>query len=452
MQYFGFDRPSFQSDYFGFDLSGFDPDADILAAFSGGKQGVFYKILPIHLWQNAARTIPVTQDSDPVGCVDDLSGNGNHATQTVSAARPIYQVGDSRGLVNQLLWSEDFSNTGWGVVRATLIANAAASPFGGMTADKLVESTDATTDHRISNTSISLKVGGSYTYSIYLKSAGRTQVMFYEDTGSSGVRRALFDLGTGSATEFAGTGLNPKMVDVGGGWYRCSITTVGVTKNTGVFVYMALAINSQVSYTGNGTSGLYMWGAQVEESSTATAYQRNNNHLGGVGTGKATDLHWLQFDGVDDHINISNRVLTQPFSIATGYRATLTNGTQVLLGCSAASSEQDVWLGIRSTNTYTQQFGSIRSGDAHANDTTLVRLDVGNGSASSVTVNNSTKLISGNSGTKSDMRIVGAFYFSGILSNFNGKLYGLVAISSLLTNKEKEAVTDYMASKSGVTL
>lgn len=89
MQYFGFDRPSFQSKYFGFGSSVFDP----VTLFAGGKQGVLYDPSKLSsLWQNAARTIPVTQDGDPVGCMDDLSGNGSHASQSVSAARPIYKT------------------------------------------------------------------------------------------------------------------------------------------------------------------------------------------------------------------------------------------------------------------------------------------------------------------------------------------------------------------------
>ena len=73
----------------GFDSSIFDP----VTLFADGKQGVFYDPSKLSsLWQNAARTIPVTADGDPVGCMDDLSGNSNHATQSVSVARPIYKT------------------------------------------------------------------------------------------------------------------------------------------------------------------------------------------------------------------------------------------------------------------------------------------------------------------------------------------------------------------------
>lgn len=92
MIYLGFDRPSF-----GFKTVGFPadlgPDAEMKALFAGGKQGVFYNPSDLStLWQDVAGTQPVTADGDPVGLMLDKSGNGNHASQTLSAARPIYRT------------------------------------------------------------------------------------------------------------------------------------------------------------------------------------------------------------------------------------------------------------------------------------------------------------------------------------------------------------------------
>lgn len=65
--------------------------------FAGSAGGAFYDISDhASLFQDEAGTIPVTGAGQPVGRVSDLSGNGCHATQTASAARPIYQV-DSSG-------------------------------------------------------------------------------------------------------------------------------------------------------------------------------------------------------------------------------------------------------------------------------------------------------------------------------------------------------------------
>lgn len=65
----------------------------ITKLFLNGKQGVWYDPSDKStLFQDVAGTVPVTKDGDPVGLIKDKSGNGNHATQSVSAARPIYRT------------------------------------------------------------------------------------------------------------------------------------------------------------------------------------------------------------------------------------------------------------------------------------------------------------------------------------------------------------------------
>ncbi len=63
------------------------------ALFAGGEQGAWYDPSDLStLFQDAAGTIPVTTAGDPVGMMQDKSGNGNHARQATAAARPTYQT------------------------------------------------------------------------------------------------------------------------------------------------------------------------------------------------------------------------------------------------------------------------------------------------------------------------------------------------------------------------
>ena len=55
--------------------------------FANGEAGALYLPGPDTCFQDAAGTIPAG-NGDPVGHLADLSGNGNHATQATSAARP----------------------------------------------------------------------------------------------------------------------------------------------------------------------------------------------------------------------------------------------------------------------------------------------------------------------------------------------------------------------------
>lgn len=78
-----------------------DPLADLIQQlFGNGEQGAFYLPQPVVngeqvLFQDAAGTIPVTADGDPVGLLKDLSGNGNDASQSTSASRPAYRTDGS---------------------------------------------------------------------------------------------------------------------------------------------------------------------------------------------------------------------------------------------------------------------------------------------------------------------------------------------------------------------
>lgn len=67
----------------------------LLRLFAEGQQGLWYESKPEYLYQDAAGTTAVTAGGDPVGNNDDRSPNDNDATQSVSAARPLYQTDGS---------------------------------------------------------------------------------------------------------------------------------------------------------------------------------------------------------------------------------------------------------------------------------------------------------------------------------------------------------------------
>jgi|26BtaG_2_1085354.scaffolds.fasta_scaffold01257_7 hypothetical protein len=61
--------------------------------FMRGRNGAWYDPSDLStLFQNAAGTIPVTTNGDPVALMLDKSGNGYHMAQTTSTARPTYRT------------------------------------------------------------------------------------------------------------------------------------------------------------------------------------------------------------------------------------------------------------------------------------------------------------------------------------------------------------------------
>ena len=67
-------------------------DQQIQRLFSNNEQGFYYDPNDLStMFQDAAGTIPVTAAGQPVGLMLDKSGRGNHARQTTSASRPIFE-------------------------------------------------------------------------------------------------------------------------------------------------------------------------------------------------------------------------------------------------------------------------------------------------------------------------------------------------------------------------
>jgi hypothetical protein len=54
--------------------------------------GLYDPAIKTSLFQDAAMTVPVAADGDPVGAMRDLSGHGHHLLQTSATARPVYKT------------------------------------------------------------------------------------------------------------------------------------------------------------------------------------------------------------------------------------------------------------------------------------------------------------------------------------------------------------------------
>jgi len=71
--------------------------------FAGGQEGLLLEAFDIDtLFQVSDGTTPVTVATNPIGYFGDNSGNGNHATQATTAARPTYQTGPARATLDKV--------------------------------------------------------------------------------------------------------------------------------------------------------------------------------------------------------------------------------------------------------------------------------------------------------------------------------------------------------------
>ena len=167
-------------------------------------------------------------------------------------------------------YSEDF--TAWNKFRALITSNQAISPKGSLNSDFLFEN-DILGTHLI--TLSGTITSGVYTMSVFVKSKERTKIGLANDsTSDSDI--AKFDLSNGTIIS---NGLHSaKIEEYENGWYRCSITS---TTSTPIRIMLLNALGNS-SYTGDGTSGIYIFGAQVEQGSYPTSYIPNYGTALGV--------------------------------------------------------------------------------------------------------------------------------------------------------------------------
>jgi hypothetical protein len=176
---------------------------------------------------------------------------------------------------NLVLYSQDYTNAMYNKERATITANTTTAPNGSTTASKLTEDTTASNTHRWYFNNLTFTNGSAYTYSIYVKAAGRSAVALEIWNGTT-AKYCYADLSTG--TVITGSDATAIVTSVGNGWYRCSVTLSGVgNAGCGGSVYMmSSATAGATSYTGDGASGVYLWGTQMEVNSSVGPYYSTN--------------------------------------------------------------------------------------------------------------------------------------------------------------------------------
>jgi len=219
-----------------------------------------------------------TVDRDTVKYV--LNSSGDIASVAIDTPAIEYNTdGTYKGLLvepastNLCLQSEDI-NTTWGSVRATLTANATTAPDGNTTADKLNDDSGGGTGSVYVRQDITVSAATKYTASVFLK-ADQLAFAYLRAQDYDGATDGAQYFGlSGDGSLGTASGLDDSSITAyPDGWYRCTITwTQGAADTSFSFIIYVADSISNVNVDLDGTSSIFVWGAQVEASPIATSY------------------------------------------------------------------------------------------------------------------------------------------------------------------------------------
>jgi len=165
---------------------------------------------------------------------------------------------------NVLQYSQAIGSNGFSAVGTSIVADQTTSPDG--TQNAVLHKEDNSNGSHFMFKDFNLSSGQAYTISIFAKSNGVNRDLKFGDGGlgwSSGFN-TTFDLSEGTASS------GGVIENFGNGWFRCSVTGTTNATTSRLIVYNTL--NGVTSYQGDNSSGVFLYGFQIEAGSYPTSY------------------------------------------------------------------------------------------------------------------------------------------------------------------------------------
>jgi len=183
--------------------------------------------------------------------------------QANTSAYPMYNPTTPKNLLG---FTENFDNAAWGNTALTVTANTTLAPNGLATGDFVVPTTASSTHRLLQGITVGTTTA---TLSVYTKAAGYNWV-YLRINGFN----TYFDLSAAAVGTTNGNS-GAAITSVGNGWYRISANRA-VTAGSINYGFGVASADNTDTFTGDGTSGIYLWGAQLSDSASLDAYTPNH--------------------------------------------------------------------------------------------------------------------------------------------------------------------------------
>jgi hypothetical protein len=233
----------------------------------------------IDMWFEAALYFGVSAATDVLSCSRASIGYAKTLagtlTQFANDTLRLTSLGllaeDSRTNIQKR--SQEFDNTTeWSVSNVTVTANTTTAPDGTATADSII-TTVASGEHKVGTTS-GTTTAAQWTASCYFKPNGY-------NFGAIAINNTTFDswwvfdlvAGTSTRRDFgaAPTGETIRFEVLANGWVRPSVT-IDASANSFILNFGVLDQSTYHTWAGDGVSGIFLWGAQVELGAFPSSY------------------------------------------------------------------------------------------------------------------------------------------------------------------------------------
>jgi|LakMenEpi03Aug12_release.lakeMendotaPanAssembly.Ray.scaffolds.fasta_scaffold137047_2 hypothetical protein len=244
-------------------------DASLIVTPNAYKASKLYSVIPNTVLgdMNIVRATTATRVNS-AGLIESVAINVPRLDYTLGSC-PSILVEPQK--TNSLTYSNQFDNGIWTKNSVIVTANAAISPEGYANAKKLI-STAVSGFHSLTQLT-SKSALTPYTFSFFAKA---DEIGFcipnFSNTFSGTQLLAQVNL-TNGAVALVSAGLSASTQNYGNGWFRVILTATS-QNNTLDFMVTINTTDAagNANHTGNGTSGILIYGAQLEIGSSPTSY------------------------------------------------------------------------------------------------------------------------------------------------------------------------------------